>query len=206
MKFYLTIFFCSFCAIAFSQFHIGVKAGIGLNDIYWNTTLASDNTDPLVSTHIGIFSKIRIYNKLSLIPELQYITKGYSTDGDPSVGIQDFKLKIGYLEVPVLINYQIIKWVGIEAGPSVGIKTGAKTVSDSGKSSFINDYLESVDFGVLGGLRFDITSKLSVIGRYSYGLSAVEKITFNSGPTTNSSVTYKAYNRSVQLSVAYQIR
>lgn len=199
MKFYIAFFICLLVTTsAFSQFHFGVKAGIGFSDIRWNSSLAADETTSLTAFHIGVFSKVKIFNKLSLIPELQYITKGYSTDGDPSVGVEAFKLKNNYVELPVLVNYQIIKWIDVEAGPSLGIRVGGNS-----KMAFN----ELVDFGVLGGLRFNVTQKLSIMGRYNYGLSAIEKVVFNTGPNPSSySGTIKAYNNSIQLSVAYQIK
>jgi hypothetical protein len=99
--------------------------------------------------------------------------------------------------LPLLISYKPISLLAIEAGPSFGVKIK--------ESTYISLY-ESTDIGAVGGLRFNLTSKWSVVGRYYYGITSVKDIKYNSGPNQGPVEKVSTYNRNFQFSIAYYLK
>ena len=196
MKYLLIVVFSVVCYFSYSQIPLGFKAGVNVNEIAM-TNVSKDFMDQayssITSFHIGVFSKLTLSDKFDFIPELQYIRKGY--DYKPSYGKGEIRLD--YIELPLLISYKPISLLAIEAGPSIGIKIKENT-------SF--DLYKSTDVGVVGGLRFNLTSKWSVIGRYYYGITSVYDIYFNPGPNQGAVENISTYNRNLQLSIAYYLK
>ena len=195
MKNLLLAFFLVVCVSGYSQIPLGFKAGVNINEIVMKN-VSKDfmyQTSSITSFHVGVFSKLRLSDKFDFIPELQYIRKGY--DYKPSYGKGEIRLD--YIELPLLISYKPISLLAIEAGPSFGIKIKENT-------SF--DRYESTDIGAVGGLRFNLTSKWSVIGRYYDGITSVYDIYFNQGPNQGSVENISTYNRNFQFSIAYYLK
>ena len=195
MKNLLLAFFLIVCVSGYSQNPLVFKEGVNINEIVMKN-VSKDfmyQTSSITSFHIGVFSKLRLSDKFDFIPELQYIRKGY--DYKPSYGKGEIRLD--YIELPLLISYKPISLLAIEAGPSIGIKIKENT-------SF--DLYKSTDVGVVGGLRFNLTSKWSVIGRYYYGITSVYDIYFNPGPNQGPVENISTYNRNLQFSIAYYLK
>jgi hypothetical protein len=178
--------------IAHAQIPLGFKAGVNINTTVIRNSFGSidDGFDPGVSFHLGVFSKLKLSEKFSFIPELQFIQKQsrYSTGN----------MRLNYIELPLLISYQPIQWLHIEAGPSLGLNVG---------SNLYADVYESPDGGINGGLRFNLTPKWSVLGRYYHGVTPIEKIQFTNGPAgTPPAAMAKFYNQTLQFSAAYYLK
>ncbi len=176
----------------YGQIPLGFKAGINSNKIT-SRDVPFDYSYSLksaISFQVGIFTKLKLSNKFNFIPELQFIQKcGKSQNSD-------FTTKLSYLEFPLLISYQPLAWLSIEAGPSIGFNVGHNT-----------NLLTSTDVGGIGGFRFNLTSKWSIITHYYYGMSPIGKINFNDDPS--SPIVYedvKIYNQNIQFSVAYYLK
>jgi hypothetical protein len=196
MKYVLLVVFLVIGFSGYSQIPLGFKAGINSSEIVMKNVPAGsldEEYSSVVSFHIGVFSKLRLSDKFDFIPELQYIRKGYHYKSSYSEG----DIHLDYIELPLLISYKPISLLAIEAGPSVGIKI---------KESTYIDLFESTDIGVTGGLRFNLTSKWSVLGRYYYGITSVNDIYFNSGPNPGPVEKASTYNRNFQFSVAYYLK
>lgn len=196
MKNLLLTIFLGVCVSGYSQIPLGLKAGVNINEIAMSNVSDSfldENHSSVVSFHIGVFSKLRLSDKFDLIPELQYIRKGYNYN--PSYG--EGEIRLDYIELPLLISYKPISLLAIEAGPSFGIKTKENT--------HIGLY-KPTDIGAVGGLRFNLTSKWSVVGRYYYGITSVKDIQYNSGPNQVPVEKVSTYNRNLQFSIAYYLK
>jgi hypothetical protein len=179
-------------AIAHAQIPLGFKAGINTNKIVVRDAAGQfdDDSDIGVSFHLGVYTKLKLSDKFNFIPELQFIQKqSKSSSGN---------IRLNYIELPLLISYQPIQWLNIEAGPSLGLNIG---------SNLYADVYESVDGGINGGLRFNLTPKWSILGRYYYGVTPIEKIYFTMGPVgTPPPAVIKFYNETLQFSVAYYLK
>ncbi len=145
----------------------GVKAGISMS------TLSGDDIEG-VSSKIGMaaggFFGIGL-GPVMIQPEVQYVQKG-AQDEDNS----DLKMKMDYLEIPVLIKAAFMGpeakvRPSIYAGPALGILLGAKT-DDGTNSVDVKDSYKSTDFGLAFGADIEIQGFIVDL-RYTMGLSQI---------------------------------
>lgn len=195
MKNLLLAIFLVACVSGYSQIPLGFKVGVNVGQIVMKGVADDFDEDysSIASFHVGVFSKLRLSDKFDFIPELQYIRKGYHYKSSYSDG----NIRLDYIELPLLISYKPISLLAIEAGPSFGVKIK--------ESTYINLY-ESTDIGAVGGLRLNLTSKWSVVGRYYHGITSVKDIQYNSGPTPGPVEKVSTYNRNIQFSIAYYLK
>jgi hypothetical protein len=124
-----------------AQVSIGVKAGFNFNntvikDVPPSFSLPSQS-EVAVGFHFGVFSQIKLTNRLNLIPEFQYSQRGTKYNS-PSMNIN-----INYLELPIMASYSI-KSFAIDFGPQVAYRL----------SSTLDAY-KDFDFGLVGSVRFN---------------------------------------------------
>jgi hypothetical protein len=163
MKLKILFCFVIISTCAYSQVLIGFKIGMTANDIDFRS---DSGTKPwydyrmVTSYHVGAFTKIRLFEKVWLYPEIQY-NKKYSSYMEWSA---KYQIRLSYIEVPLLISYQPIKWLAVEAGGCAGLVVQNETLFK---------IFDKPDAGVIGGLRFNATKNFSIISRYYYGITSI---------------------------------
>ena len=81
------------------------------------------------------------------------------------------KIKLNYLSIPILLNYNLSKGISLQAGPQFGIlMSQSKGLLQNGKDAF-----KTGDFSMLGGLQLKFSS-IRLYGRYAIGLSNLNDI------------------------------
>jgi hypothetical protein len=165
--------------------NFGIKAGL---NVY---TLSDDNESDFSSKtglNVGFLGHIHLNQRWAIQPELLYSGQGakYLTNGVES------KLKLDYINVPVLFQYMFDNGFRLEAGPQVGFLVGAK--AETGDiSADVKDQLKGADFGLGLGLGYiHVPTGWGVDARYNLGLS-------NINDDNN-----KTMNRGFQVGVFYQ--
>lgn len=156
----------------------GIKAGVAL------ANLTGDISGTSMKTGFGFggFLTFGLSETFSIQPELLYIMKGAKED----VSGGTVKLKLNYLQVPVLFKYdfptQSSFKPSIFVGPAVGILMSAKVSAESGGAGVevdVKDLFNSADLGLVFGLGAEIAtgSKGGVTfdARYDLGLSNIAK-------------------------------
>jgi hypothetical protein len=159
------------------QGKIGFTAGVVSANLAY--TGSTHDTKGLVGFAGGLTMSWRIGNNLSFNPEALYVQKGAqsNTTGD------DTKVKIAYIEVPVLFRYTFgteNKGVGpyITAGPAVSIKASCKVsetvsgVSASADCDATGTKLKSTDIGGVIGAGFQ-SERFGVMARYEASLTDI---------------------------------
>jgi hypothetical protein len=146
-----------------AQFHIGLKGGIN-----W-ASLSGFDGPSRVSGNIGVFLNHRFNSRWSVQPELLYSGEGqqYFQDG------VDRTIALGYVEVPVMVQYAATHQLYLEFGPQIGFLTSAE---DRGRGNDIinvkGDFTKnqvSIDLGA----GVDFTPRFGVFARYNIGLTDV---------------------------------
>lgn len=176
---------------SYSQPVFGVKGGINLNEIVIENApflpiLTYENN---VGFHIGIFSQFTLIEQLAIRPELQFIQKGANSD--------DSRINLNYLELPLLVSFAFIKMFRVEAGPSVSYLLSANALTD-GTPDGSEVFDKPLDFGFTGGIRINFNNKISMVGRYYYGLSPNRSF-----PTTLPDFNPTSVNRNFQVGLSY---
>lgn len=161
------------------QLPIGIKAGLNLNDIVIKNApwLPIRTYMPSLGFHIGVTTAFNLSNKLTINSDLLFVQKGASTTfrddqipGSLNANTIEGRVILNYLEIPLLLSFTPTKLISFDLGPNLGLRISAKEKTESGKSDMSDLFNKPFDFGVSGGLKFNLSNKVSIIGRYYYGL------------------------------------
>lgn len=153
-------------------FGIGVKVGTNINKLDGQ----SFKDKFTYGYSAGIYADIKTGKKWSLQPEVLF--NQVSTDtSDKFSDLYDInsdkisRIKLNYLSIPVLLNYNLSKGISLQAGPQFGIlMSQSKNLLQNGKDAF-----KSGDFSMLAGLQLKFSS-IRLYGRYAVGLSNINDI------------------------------
>ena len=149
---------------------IGIKAGADLVKLEGATFKEGFS----FGYHVGAFAKIGLSKKIAIQPEVQWSQVNVDTTNSFS-DVYQFnnlsRVKLGYLRVPILLDYKIFPMVSLQAGPQFGILIDHNlSLLQNGQDAF-----KKGDFAMLGGIQVKFT-KLIVYGRYAVGLSDINDI------------------------------
>jgi hypothetical protein len=162
--------------------NLGVKAGLNVYSVHNDN---GSNTDSKTGFHGGLLGHIHLSQHVALQPEIVYSAQGAKYNNGNST------LKLGYINVPFMLQYMFDQGFRIQAGPQVGFLVNAKTETN-GVSVDKND-VKTVDFGLGAGVSYLHTpSGLGVDARYNFGLSNI-----------NENGTVKSVNNGFQLGIFY---
>jgi len=192
---------------AFSQVKFGVKAGGNLSGATFRDipdNAGFENPTMRLSYHVGGFSIIPVSERLSLLLEVLYNNKGFEIDQE---GFEKANLHLHYINLPVLLNYEIIENLYLGIGPELGYLISAKSKFDDRTEDVDFLYSKKFDVGIDAGLEYRFMNFLTVGMRYNYGLTSVTdelQIADNDGnPIADSKLKLK--NRVLQLYVGYTL-
>jgi len=183
---------------------VGIKGSLNLSS--WAGDTRGLNLRPMFGVNIGALTQIKLSDKFDIQPEVLYsnqVTKmknaGANVFGVYDTG--DIKWNLSYVNVPVLFKYSADEKSFIEAGPQVGFLTSAKISTKLTQYSPIvkqgvKEAFESIDFGFVIGVGYNINQHLMADLRYNIGLSNIAKT--ESGDDT------KIRNSVLALSLAYK--
>lgn len=165
--------------------NIGIKGGVNVYNIN------NDNNvkyDAKVGFNVGLLAHIHLAKQVAFQPELVYSVQGakYTTAGI------DTKLNLGYLNMPLLIQYMFDNGFRLEAGPQIGFLLAAKSKTGNVEIDIKNN-LKKVDFSIGAGLGYvHPATGFGVDARYNIGVSNI-----------NDNINPKSYNRGLQIGVFY---
>lgn len=166
----LAIVFGLFSSASFAQFKIGVKGGANIHKLDGR----SFKDEFSFGYHLGGFAEIGLSDKFSVQPEVLFSQVNIDTSSNFS-DVYNFdnvsKVKLSYLQIPLLLNYKANKFVSIQAGPQFSIlMNNDNTLVENGKDAF-----KKGDFSMLAGLQLNI-AKIKIYGRYAVGLNNINDL------------------------------
>jgi len=146
---------------------LGIKAGINISDQVTSGTGENVNVRSILRFHGGAYFTYSVLDKLAVQPELLFSGKGSDWD-DPAYNVKDL---LTYIDIPVLIRYQLVKIVNIHAGPQFGYLLSA-TQKDKSSGDVINidDYYKKPDLGLVLGVEANLPYRINFTIRYVIGL------------------------------------
>lgn len=156
---------------SYSQINFGVKAGASINKISGK----SFKDEFSYGYHAGAYVTLGIGGKLSIQPEVLFNQITADTASNFSAVYPSFNkinhIKLNYLTIPILLNYNISNILALQAGPQFGILMDQnKNFLQNGEQAFKNG-----DFSMIGGLQLKLL-KFRIYGRYVVGLSDINNI------------------------------
>jgi opacity protein-like surface antigen len=150
---------------------LGVKLGANLSKID-----AAAYTDGFkLSYQGGAWLELDVTKKLGVQPELLFSQTSSTTTNDPNTILtglnKNIDTKLNYLSIPVLLRYNVNKFVTINLGPQYSILLNKNSsLLDNGKNAF-----KSGDLSAVAGLQLSLGS-LRVYGRYNVGLTDLKNV------------------------------
>ena len=158
--------------------HFGVKAGLNASSLNYQ---GNSDMQSKIGFNAGLLAHIHTGNEFwAFQPEVYYSSEGAKSKSNSNVSTD-----LGYINVPVLIQYMFNNGFRLEAGPQVGfLMSGKNKVNDN--STDIKDNLKGAVFSIPAGLGYLTSTGLGFDARYNFGVSNINKST--SGVKTRSNV------------------
>ncbi|BAP31576.1 uncharacterized protein CHSO_2539 [Chryseobacterium sp. StRB126] len=208
-----------------SPITFGVKAGLNASTIsrsddrYYESGDHNDEDKLKVGFQAGVFVNIPVAEKFSIQPELLFSQLGSKVEETYSYyssnyGFKsnfEYKANLNYLTLPVMVQYNILPQLYVEAGPEFGYLLGGKIKGDDtrttikGNSTTISkesysedlpmDLYRRFNFGIGIGAGYYFTQNFGVTARFTAGISNIMKET-----------DYKMRNNAFQVGVAYKFK
>jgi hypothetical protein len=157
--FCLIVFFLWF----FSSTTKAQKFDAGLVIGFNTSQISGDNLGGFnrLSPNAGIFVKREVNEKLDWRLEMSYIGKGSRNAPGPDDPATDYYLlRIHYIEVPLMLSYQVKPKWRLEAGPSIGVYVGHFEEDINGEYVGILSSRENFK-------RLDVSGNLGIIWEFS---------------------------------------
>lgn len=156
---------------------VGIKGGVNFTNLY---TEDVDDNNILTSFNAGLFVNLPVTSGVSIQPELNFSRKGSELVYDNAFATGTTRLKLNYLEMPVLLKLNLTPNLNIHFGPYAAYLIDGEATNESNDGSFnfedniSNDDLNKWDYGLSGGVGLDFGST-SLGVRYNYGLQTIGK-------------------------------
>jgi hypothetical protein len=145
----------------------GLKAGLNVS------TLSNTNGSEYgskVGFNAGALAHIHLSPSWSLQPEVVYSAQGTKY----TVGETEHALNLGYINIPLQLQYNFDNGFRLQTGPQVGFLTNVNDkVNGAETQIFTTDDFKSVDFSWTAGLGYLTYSGFGVDARYNFGLSDI---------------------------------
>ena len=171
----------------FGKTFIGVKGGLNA------TNIGGQDTDNAlkIGGHLGVFAQSHVVDPLDFRLELILSGQGHAPKTD-----LDSKLKLTYLNIPILVQFYPADKFSVFAGPQFGFLLSAK--ADYQELTIkVKDNFKGFDLGFGLGAGYDISvfnREMNLSLRYVHGLTNISKDS-----------QAKRYNRVFQLSLGIWI-
>jgi len=171
------------------KIQVGFKGGATMNKLSGKTFKEEFS----FGYHLGGFVAVGLGKKCAIQPEVMINQINLDSSSNFSALYQFNKItgvKLKYLTIPVLLNYNAGKLLTLQAGPQFGILLNiSNSFIQNGKDAF-----KSGDFSMVGGVQLNLSS-FKVYGRYLVGLSNINDIDNKD----------KWTNQSIQLGVGFKL-
>jgi hypothetical protein len=160
-----------FFSVSHAQsFTFCVKGGVSINKITGKTF----KEEFTYGYHVGGSATIGLSKKFAIQPEVLFNQINTDTSSQFS-SIYQFNhinnIKLSYLSIPLILNYNVSNLVALQVGPQFGVLIDQnKNLLQNGGEAF-----KKGDFAMLGGVQLNIL-KFRVYGRYVIGLNNLDNI------------------------------
>jgi hypothetical protein len=179
----LVLLFATLTQAQESTVEFGLKGGLNFANL---NAEVNDNSKTRTSFHAGLLAHFHINKTWAIQPELVFSGQGAKYDGDATT-------KLGYLNIPVNVQYMFDNGFRLQTGPQLGFLLNAK--SDIGNTETdIKDNLKPTDIAWSFGVGYITPGGFGVDARYNLGLTDISE--------TDNSIK----NNVFQLGIFYQFR
>lgn len=170
--FLVAVMLLSVSAVSFAQAQFGLKAGVNIANATGDDV---EDADSRLAPFFGAFVNLGLGEKLAFQPELLYSMQGAKTSWSEDGMDVDVTEKLNYLNIPLMLKYNVGGGLNLQAGPQLGLLLSAESEWEMGGESDTEDSKDAykgMDFGFNIGAGYDF-GPLGVDLRYNLGLSNI---------------------------------
>ena len=160
-KFLFFILFAGFFSSANAQF--GVRAGLN------SSNFSDTNFNSKQGYHLGAYYRIQL-GAMDIEPGLQYSKKGY--EGNDNLSGDDINERLNYIDIPVLVRFNLIETVNIFAGPQASV-LASRNYELGNITSTSTDVIRGYDIGAVFGVGVKLPLGLNLQASYDLGLTSL---------------------------------
>ncbi len=163
-----------------SAVRFGVKAGMNVSSLSDDGSLEDQGSK--IGFNAGVFANIPVGSMFSVQPEVLYSQYGDKYDQVIAGNRYSYANHLDYITVPVMLQYNLIPNLYVEAGPEFGFMVSAKNkaknetnndiISESGN---YKDNFNTFNFGLGLGAGYYFTDNIGITARYVAGLTDIAK-------------------------------
>ena len=171
------------------SFHVGLKTGANLQKI--DGVPFKDKFT--FGYQAGGYATIGLTSKIGIQPEILFssVNADTATHFSTVYGFKQVdKVKLNYLDIPILLNIKVAPFLTIQAGPQFSV------LLDKNKSLLKNGQTAFKEGGIAAAAGLQLKfSKINIYGRYVAGLNNLNDV----------NETNKWKNRNIQVGVGFNI-
>lgn len=159
---------------------VGLKGGMNLSNLYVNE---ADDENARIGWHAGVYAQLFSSEAFAIQPEVNFSTKGtgvtYGSINAGGVNINhDTKFNLSYLDIPVLAVFKLGRAAEIHLGPYWSYLLSAEIRNNDGNPNnefddIDRDNFDDWDYGLVGGIGFNLGKGAQLGARYNYGLNEI---------------------------------
>jgi opacity protein-like surface antigen len=156
-------------AVFAQRFNGGILLGLTASQVDGDSYAGFDR----VGLQGGVFVNTFLFRNTAVQMEIKYAGRG-ARKKTSETDTEIYKLNLHYIDLPVLLQYEVQKRILAEAGIITGYLFGASGEDNGGKLD--RDYLvdfKKFDLNWLLGLRYRFNKNISAGIRYSYSLISI---------------------------------
>ncbi|MDT0644307.1 porin family protein [Zunongwangia sp. F363] len=197
-NYFIYVFFLLFSVnTAISQdFSFGITAGVNFANLYSSNMPTEEYAKMKAGFHAGPMAQVRFSNLFAIQTELLYSQQGSKmeipyieitppgelgySNTEPAANqttIRGAKSKYDYLNLPVLAKFYVYKGLNAFAGPQVSLLLSAKDEYESEEVN-VKEEIDAFDFGILGGVGYELKMGLLLKASYYLGLNNISNINY----------------------------
>jgi hypothetical protein len=149
------------------SFGVGLKGGVNFATQVTPGAGEGVAVQQLIGFNAGGYGNLFIYDFLGIQAELMVSTRGSDWD-DIYYNVKDL---LTYIDLPLLVKFQPVRYANIHAGPQFGYLLSARQKDDeTGEITNINDWYNKLDVGLAFGVEGNLPFRINVTVRYVLGL------------------------------------
>lgn len=154
----------------------GIKGGLN-----WSNLIVDDvNTrNDRIGFHAGVYGQLFSSRAFTIQPEVNFSTKGNKIERNVGVIDQEYKFNLSYIDIPVLAVFKLGRVAEIHVGPYWAYLVGANIDRDGDVADTFDrvdrDNFEKWDYGLAGGLGFNLGKGAQLGARYNYGMKDIAR-------------------------------
>jgi hypothetical protein len=154
----------------------GLKGGLNLSNLYANDV---DDENARIGWHAGFYGQLFATEAFAIQPEVNFSTKGTGVTRINSTSARyESKFNLTYIDIPVLAVFKLGEVAEIHAGAYWAYLLGASIRNnnndpDNEFTTQDRDNFDDWDYGLVGGIGFNIGEAAQIGARYNYGLNEI---------------------------------